>query len=775
MASMTTIPPSAFGVPVLRTEDPRFLRGEGRYLENVEVAGALRAVFVRSILPHAAVRGVEGLEAARGVPGVVAVYTAADLGIASIPPAGNVEAPGELELPFHREALATDRVRFVGEPYAVVVAESLAAGQDAAESIWLDAEPLPAATDAEAAMATGATLLWPALGTNVAHTFDHGWDRDVLADADVVVRGRFRNQRLAPVPMEPNGLIAVPGEDGRWTVWASSQVPFDVRDDLSEALGVERAAVRVIAPDVGGGFGAKGQVYPEYLVTTRAAQLLGRPVRWSETRSDSMVTLNHGRDQLQRVEVGARRDGTLVGLRVEIVANMGAYPSGAYLPVTTAEMSPGVYRWPAVAYRGWSVVTNATPVGAYRGAGRPEAAALVERAIDLVADELGLDPVDVRRRNLVDPDAFPFTTATGEVYDSGDYVPALEAALAAVGYEDVRAEQASRRDRGDRLAIGIGVSTYVEVTAFSSREFAQVDVEHDGTFRVAAGTSSHGQGHETAYAQLAAAILAVPLDRIRVIHSDTQLVERGQGTWGSRSLQVGGTSVAERAGEVVEQARRLAAELLEVDAADLEGPADGGFRVAGAPERAVTWAALATAADDRGERLSAKGRFAEPGSTFPFGAHAAVVEVDLETGGVRLLRHVAVDDCGRILNPLLVRGQQHGGIAQGVAQALFEEVVFDEAANPLTANLTTYLMPSAADLPGWEASNTETPTPLNALGAKGIGESGSIGSTPAVQNAVVDALSHLGVRHVDLPCSPERVWRAIQESIGGSEPVAADV
>jgi carbon-monoxide dehydrogenase large subunit len=410
------------------------------------------------------------------------------------------------------------------------------------------------------------------------------------------------------------------------------------------------------------------------------------------------------------------------------------------------------------------VVTNATPVGPYRGAGRPEATALIERAMDLVAVELAIDPVELRRRNLIDAGTEPYRTASGATYDTRDYAKALDEALRAAGYDDLRAQQRARRERGDRALLGIGVSTYVEVTSFFSKEFARVDVEDDGAVTVYVGTTATGQGHETAFAQLASAVLAVPLETVRVVHSDTGLVERGEGTWGSRSLQAGGSSVVLRAGEVVERARSLAAELLETDDADLEGPVDGGFRVAGAPERAITWAQLAVAAREREAPLSVKGRYREPGSTYPFGAHVAVVEVDRATGFVRLLRHVAVDDCGRIVNPVLVRGQQHGGIAQGIAQALYEEVRYDEDGNPITGNLTSYLMPSAADLPSFECTNTETPTELNPLGAKGIGESGTIGATPAVQNAVVDALSHLGVRHVDMPCSPERVWRALRDA-----------
>lgn len=766
---MTTVPPSAFGVPALRTEDPRFLRGDARYLDDIDIAGSLRAVFVRSIFPHATVNAVGGLDDARAMPGVVAVLTAEDLGLEPMPPSGNVEAPvhEELALPFHREVLARDRVRFAGEPYALIVASTLGEAEDAAEALWLDAEPVEVVNDPVVAAADTAPLLWPAIGTNVAHAFEKDWDVDVMEGADVVVRGRFVNQRLAPVPMEPNAFAVIPQEDGGLTIWASTQIPFDIRTDIADALGLERAAVRVIAPDVGGGFGAKVQVYPEFFVLAKAAVDLGRPVRWAETRSDSMLALTHGRAQVQEVEIGAREDGTVVGLRVDVTADMGAYPIGAYMPTTTTEMASGVYRIPRIAFRGRSVVTNGTPVGPYRGAGRPEATAMIERAMDMLADELAIDPADLRRRNLIEPGDEPYETASGATYDTRDYERPLDEVLRLVGYDALRAEQRARRERGDRSLLGIGVSVYVEVTSFFSKEFARVDVEDDGHVTVYAGTTSTGQGHETAYAQLAATMLAVPIEDVRVIHSDTGLVDRGEGTWGSRSLQAGGSSVAMRAGEVADRARELAATLLEIDEADLEGPLDGGFRVAGAPERALGWVELAAAARERGEPLTAKGRYAEPGSTYPFGAHAAVVEVDRDTGFVRLVRHVAVDDCGRILNPVLVRGQQHGGIAQGIAQALYEEVRYDGSGNPITGNLTMYLMPSAADLPSLECANTETPTTLNPLGAKGIGESGSIGSTPAVQNAVVDALSHLGVRHVDLPCSPERVWRALRNAETG--------
>jgi carbon-monoxide dehydrogenase large subunit len=761
-----------FGVPALRSEDPRFLRGEGRYLENIPIPDALRAVFVRSIMPHGRVSDIEGLEEARSMPGVAAIFTADDLRIPPQAPSGNVEgASGTLEGPFSREVLARDVVRHVGEAVAVVIADSLAHGQDAAELVWPAVEALEAVTDVEAATAAGAPVLFPTHGSNVAHAFEQHWDVDALAGAEVIARGRIVQQRVAPVPMETNAIAVVPEDDDSYTIWVSSQVPFDVRRDLADVLGVDKKRIRIVAPDVGGGFGAKLIVYPEFAVVAAAAKALGRPVRWAETRSESMLNLNHGRAQVQHVEIGAKRDGTVVGMRVELLADMGAYPVGAFLPTTTQEMLAGVYAIPRIASRGWSVVTNATPVAAYRGAGRPEATALVERAMDLIAAELGMDPVDVRRKNMIPADVFPYTTASGTTYDIGDYGLALDEALKIADVPRLRVEQATRRERGDHLQLGIGVCTYVEITAFASKEFGSVRVHPDGTVTVLTGVSPQGQGHETALAQVASSILGMPFEAVRVVHSDSAVVPRGAGTWGSRSLQVGGSAIVEQSQAVAAKARALASHLLEVDEADLTEPLDGRFEVAGAPERAITWAELAAAADDPSRLpadvtpgLVASGTFRELESTFPFGAHVAVVEVDTETGDARLVRHIAVDDCGRILNPMLVDGQVHGGLAQGIAQALYEEVRYDESGNPVSGNLATYGIPAASELPWFEIAHTETPTPLNPLGAKGIGESATIGSTPAVQSAVVDALSHLGVRHIDLPLSPERVWRAIRDA-----------
>src|SRR5687768_12849366 len=522
IGAVATVPPSMFGVPALRSEDPRFLRGEGRYLDSIEIPGALHAAFVRSIMPHAKLGGVD-VSAALGSPGVVGVYVAADLDLAPLPPSGTVEGDPDEELEglFSREPLARDTVRFVGEIVAVVVAETLSQAVDAAELVGVDYEELPVVVDVEAALAEGAPLLWPEFGSNVAHSFGPVSDEDPFEDADVVVRGRFVNQRVAPAPMETNGIAVVPEEDGSSTVWVSTQVPFDVRDDLSQTLGVGRDRVRAIAADVGGAFGAKLQVYAEYHAAGAIASRLGRPVRWQETRSESMVSLTHGRAQVQTVELGARRDGTLVGLRAEILADMGAYPIGAFMPGTTQEMLCGVYRIPRVASSGRSVVTNTTPVAPYRGAGRPEATALIERAMDMLAHELGIDPVELRRRNFIRPDEFPHTTVTGVTYDSGDYEKALDEALRLVAYDDLRADQAARRARGDEICLGVGVAMYVEITAFGGREFAAVEIDADARVTVAVGTTPAGHGHETAFAQLVSMSLGVPFEDVTVVHSDT--------------------------------------------------------------------------------------------------------------------------------------------------------------------------------------------------------------------------------------------------------------
>ena len=514
----------------------------------------------------------------------------------------------------------------------------------------------------------------------------------------------------------------------------------------------------MISPATGGGFGARIGAYPEAAVTVALARELGGPVRYVETRSETMNSMNHGRAQIQEVELAGTRDGRVTGLKAHVTADAGAYPADATdMPALTGLMACGVYDIPVVDYSYSLVVTNTTPIGAYRGAGRPEATAMIERAMDLYAREIGLDPAEVRRRNVISE--FPHETVTGASYDSGAYAAALDAVLEAAGYEELRAEQAARREAGGPLQLGIGLCTYVEWTGFGS-EFAACEVGEDGVVTVLSGTSAHGQGHETAYAQLVSGALGVALEDVRLVQSDTGRVARGTGTAGSRSLQIGGSAVHHATAEVLEQGRALAARLLEADPQDIVVHPGRGLGVAGSPGTALSWGRLA--AENGG--LTAEHDFEPPDSTYPFGAHLALVEVDVETGSTRLVRHVTVDDAGTIANPMIVEGQVHGGIAQGVAQALFEEVAFDEDGNNLTGTLVSYAMPSAGDLPMFETQRTETPTPRNPLGAKGIGEAGTIGSTPAVWNAVIDALSHLGVSHVDMPATPQRVWRAIADA-----------
>jgi len=537
---------------------------------------------------------------------------------------------------------------------------------------------------------------------------------------------------------------------------------------MASSLGMAPDEIRVVVGDMGGGFGAKAGARPELIVIAAAARKLGRPVKWIETRSENMVAMTHGRGQVQEVELGATRDGRLVGLRARVVADIGAYPGIAMLlPFLTGQMASGVYAIPAIDYEADCVVTNTTPLGAYRGAGRPEAAAMVERAIDMLAVELGIDPADLRRRNLIAPDRFPHTTAGGATYDSGEYERALDKLLEISAYRELRADQARRRERGDRLQVGIGLSVYVEVTAVGiGPEWGAVRIETDGTATVRCGTTSFGQGHETSLAQIAAEQLGLPLESVLVIQSDTDAVARGSGTVGSRSMQHGGSAVHQAARAVRDKARDLASHLLEASPEDIVF-VGGAVGVAGVPERALSWAELAAAAGDRKNLpegmepgLAADADFAGDGS-YPFGAHCAVVEVDTETGDARLVRFFAVDDCGRIINPLLAEGQVHGGIAQGIGQAMLEEVIFDDHGTPRTASMVDYLIPSIGEVPEVVTATTVTPSPNNPLGAKGIGESGTIGSTPAIQNAVVDALSHLGVRHIDMPLTPERVWAAL--------------
>ncbi len=749
---------SSIGLPIRRREDPGLLRGEARFLADLDLSGCLCACFVRSPFAHAQIRDID-LGRARAVPGMVAAFAADDLRLAPLP-----MFPGLPEA-LARPVLASSVVRFAGEAVAVVIAESQAAATDGAEAVAVDYQPLGVIVSPEDAAAPGAPLLFPAHGSNLAFKAQFGGELEALAEAKVIVSGRFRNQRLAAVPMEPNGFAAAPEPTGAGLrVWASTQSPFQVRDAIAESLELPEHSVQCAVPHVGGAFGGKLAVYPEQIAVAALALRLGRPVRWLETRSESFVAMNQGRGQLQEVQLGSDTGGRLVGLRARVIADAGAYPGqGAFLPHLTGQMLSGVYRIPRIDYLARSFCTNTTPTGAYRGAGRPEATALIERAMDLLAFELDRDPAELRRRNLIPPDAFPYEAATGATYDSGDYGRALTRALELSRYGDVRIQQAERLAVGARRVLGIGLSNYVEVTAIGSpTEYAAVEVEPGGSLQVQVGTASSGQGHSTAYAQILADRLGVAAERITVVEGDTSLIERGDGTASSRSMQLGGSAVFEAGNELLERARKLAAEVLEAAEADII-PSRDAFGVRGSPQRTVSWSQLAAVAQAAGSPLRATAD-ASADSSYPFGAHVAVAEVDLDTGEARLLRHVAVDDCGTLVNPIIVDGQVAGGIAQGVAQALFEEVVHDSDGTPRSTSLLDYCLPGAAEVPRLELDHTVTPSPNNPLGAKGIGESGTIGATPAVQNAVLDALKHLGIRHVDMPLHPERLWQAVRRA-----------
>jgi len=767
LSSSRVRPVSILGNRVARVEDEKLLTTGGIYVADLDLPGVLELTYVTATMAHARITGLF-VEDARAAPGVVAVVTAGDLTLGSRP-----VPTGRMNPAMARPFLAQDVVRYVGEPIVAIVAETREAGLDAAELVVVDYEPLPVVLDLEQSR-LDETLLFPEAGTNVVTTLGDEADPELFCACEVVVRQRIVNQRLAPCPLETRAAAARPEPDGRLTFWASTQSAHGVREALISLLDLPPAQVHVIAPDVGGGFGAKGGAYVEELLVAHLARSLGRPVRFVETRSPSMLGLGHGRAQTQQIEIGGNRDGTILAYRLSVLQDAGAYPAiGALLPGLTRLMTPGTYDIAKAEFESISLVTNTTPTVAYRGAGRPEATAAIERAVDLFAAEIGMEPAAVRRKNLVPADRFPFTTAVGTVYDSGNYEGALDLVLDVAGYDDLRAEQAARRASGGARQLGIGLSSYVEITnGFPGTEFGAVEVRPDGTALVRTGTSPHGQGHATAWAMLVSEALRIPITSITVVHGDTDVVPRGIGTFGSRSLQTGGVAVHEAAREVVELGKTLAAELLEAAREDIVLDQEtGSFSVAGTPSRSQSWGELALASLERsGTPLGAEVDLAQEGPTFPFGAHLAVVELDTETGKVQLIRHVAVDDAGTILNPLLADGQVHGGIAQGAAQALLEEFSYDEDGNPLTGNFADYPVISAAELPSFERISMQTPTPRNVLGVKGIGESGTIGSTPAVHNAVVDALSIFGVAHLDMPATPERVWRAIRAAPNSRPP-----
>ncbi len=749
---------SILGNRVIRTEDPGLLTGANKYLADLPLDHPLHAVFVRSDLAHGMIRSID-VDEARSMPGVVEVWTAVDLGI------DPHHGFAKIHEHFARPPLAADRVRFVGEAIAVVFAETQAQGVDAAQAVWAEIDPLPSVTDPEAALADRAPVLFPEHGSNIAVAESPDAPLDLDAISDVVVRGRYVNQRIAVAPIEPHGCAAAPAADGRITFWPSNQFPHYVKGQIAASLKWKPEDIHVITPQVGGGFGGKAGMQHEYGVVAAAAKRLDRAVIWVPTRTEDMQAMAHSRGQVQYAELGCRSDGTFTGLRVRLVGDGGAYPGiGAALPSGTRRMSHGTYDFSAIDFDVVVAATNTSPTGAYRGAGRPEATALLERLVDQASHELGIDPIELRQKNLLGDAVFPFTTLTGNVYDSGRYRLPLQTAVDAIGYDELRRQQAQRRASGDVKQLGIGIATYVEITGGGGTpEYGKVEVHADGSATLYCGTLSHGQGHQTTYAMILSDQTGIPLDRITLVDGDTDRVPQGGGTGGSRSLQVGGSAIHRATEAMVEQARILAAQVLEADQADIIiDRSTGTIGVVGVPASALSWGELAAKSEELGDRpLEAEHVFDPEGASFPFGAHIAVVEVDTETGEARLMRHVAVDDCGTVINQLLVEGQQHGGIASGVGQALFEEIRYDGSGNPITGNFADYGIPSAADMPSFEVHSTQTPSPLNPLGAKGIGEAATIGSTPAIQNAVIDAVSHLGVRHIDMPCTAERVWSAI--------------
>ena len=772
------------GTSVVRREDEPLLRGQGRFVANLaadaEWDGVAHACYVTSTVAHAVIAGLDVSEA-RSAQGVIDVVTAADVDLTPYPAPSPAFDPAIV-----RPLLADDRVRFVGEPVAVVVAETAAAAIDAAELVVVDYAPLPALVDPEVAL--DAPALFDGMAEpNVVLRMSLDGEQPDFSGCEVVAEVRTVNNRIAPCPMEPRVAASRWDGDGRLVHMNAGQGPHPVRAALAKMLGLEREQMRVISRDVGGSFGAKARPHPEETLLGWLSDRLGKPVMWVPSRSADMVGLVHARGQIQYCRIGGTAEGRITAFEVRVVQDSGAYGNtGAALPSNIQAMLTGCYDIASLGFSSVSVLTNTTPIGPFRGAGRPEAAAAIERAVDAFAAEVGMDPVEVRRKNFLPPEAFPFHTQTGMRYDTGAYEAGMDAALEAADYAGLRAEQARRRANDDDKLLGIGIATYVERTAGLGRsEYGAVELVEGGRIVGRTGSSPYGQGHHTSWAMLISDRTGVPMDRIDIVHGDTDEVPQGQITGGSRSVQLAGTSIWEASGALVDQARTVAARLLEADRADVTLDADSGdFHVVGTPAVSVDWVAVAEhlAANDGapaggaesdgalGPRLlHAEEAFESEAPTFPFGTHLAVVEVDRHTGEVVLQRLVACDDAGVIVNPLLAEGQVHGGVANGAAQALYEEFVYDDEGNPLTANFADYPVFSAAEMPFFERVLHETPTHVNPLGAKGIGEAGSVGSTPAVQNAVIDAVAHLGIRHLDMPLTPQRVWRAITDATADSD------
>ncbi len=770
------------GTPIKRREDPRLITGQATYVDDIKLLGMLHMEVLRSPYGHARITSINTDEA-RKHPGVVAVYTAQDLKgkVGNIPVAAPLP-PYITEGMGRRIPLADGKVRFYGDPVAIVIAENRYIARDAVDLIDVDYEPLPAAIDVEKAMQPGSPLLYEEFGTNVPvaiHPPAEDIDKvfaDVLANGGVVVKDRFVNQRVAPSSMETRGVVAeYRKSDKALSLWSSSQIPHLLRNYLAEQLGLQQHKVRVIVPEVGGGFGCKLNIYPEEALTAFASMQTGRPVKWIEDRGESLAATTHGRDQVNYMEAAATKDGKVVGVKFHVISDLGSYLqffTDVIAIAFTLPMLSGCYDIPNVYSKCDIVFTNKAPTDAYRGAGRPEATYMIERAMDLVAFELKRDPADVRMQNFVKPDQFPHTMATGALYDSGNYAGALEKAMDMISYRSLREEQKQKRSEGKLL--GIGVSSYVEIcgigpkgtTPFGVFESARVRIEQTGTVMVYTGTSPHGQGEETTFAQLVAQEFGIPVDDILVMHGDTDSTPEGRGTYGSRTTAVGGTAIYQASLRLKEKMKTIAAAMLEASPEDITVE-DGKFSVVGSEQKSVAFAQVAATANT--SNTLAPGIepglettvFFEPAAcTFPFGTHICVVEVDKETGEGEIVRYIAVDDCGPQINPLIVAGQVHGGIVQGIGQAMYEEVVYDEEGQLLTSTFMDYAMPIAPELPLFELGHTVTPTDVNPLGVKGVGEAGTIGATPAVAAAFADAL---GLKHIDMPLKPEKLWRLIHQ------------
>jgi carbon-monoxide dehydrogenase large subunit len=768
-----------FGKRQKRTEDPRLIQGLAHYVDDIKLPDTLHAVFLRSIYAHARIKKIDTSAAAK-VPGVVAVYTGKDVS-AKIGPVPCAAALPDLKTPDHR-VLATDKVYFVGHPVAVVVATDRYVAKDAADLIQVDYDELPVVMDEEKG-AQGGPVVHEKFGTNIAYklTAGEGDIEAALKSADKVIKQRILHKRLLPIAMEPRGVLAryYPGEQ-ELTLWTSTQIPHLARTQVALMLGMPENKLRLIAPEVGGGFGSKLNVYAEEALLGWLSMQLGRPVKWIETRRENIQATIHGRGQTGYIEIGYKKDGTLTGFRYNVFADMGAYfqlltPA---IPTLTGLMLSGCYRIPAIQINITGVFTNKMATDAYRGAGRPEATYVIERALDLVAADLGKDPVEVRRKNMPAPSEFPFKTATGLFYDSGNYEGALKKALDMADYPKLRDEQSKARKEG-RL-IGIGVSTYVEICAIGPSaatpaggwESATVRIEPTGKVTILTGASPHGQGQETSFAQVAGDELGVNLNDVTVIHGDTSIVQYGIGTFGSRGTAVGGTAVYYALQKLKEKANKIAAHMLQAGGGAVSFK-DGKFSGADGKSMTIQEVALAahlgkTLPPDMEPGLSATYFFEPKNFTFPFGTHIVVVEIDRETGEIHFQRYVAVDDCGNVINPLLVDGQVQGGIVQSIGQALYEEAVYDDQGQLVSGTLMDYAVPKAAHVPWLELDRTETPTNVNPMGVKGVGEAGTIGATPAIVSAVVDALAPYGIRHLDMPIKPETVWRIIGQKKAGA-------